>query len=424
MTQDPRTPPSMPEDSLVASYHAAVTELENSDDTHATGPSPQVRANILAYAQQQVQAHSAASNAPYSAATHADNQRAASALRTEKPAANDSQWKIRALASIAIFGLSGLLLMQWDRAPQDEKDVAFGTARPAPAVVGRSDQAETATTAQIPASAPSPAPSPASVVAAAPAPAAVIAAKPANPAAAGKTEQAPTAAQTRSTQDEMRAQAPAGAPNSAKKNQREAQQADSEASAKASDAAVADSMKDKAASNTRPAPAPQPSPFPAPAPAAVIAPLAEANTTSRAATAAPSAPAAPAAAARARSSTYEAAPAPSIAQPAPQGSLQRQAVPPSANTNLFAAIRNKDTAALQQALSDGADKNAKRSGTPAITLCVQAGQAELVQLLVNAGADVNAVDAQGVTPLAHARERGLAQIVSILLKAGANSDIN
>jgi hypothetical protein len=424
MKQDPRTPPAVPEDNLIASYHAAVAELEKSDDAHASGPSPQVRANVQAYAQQLAQAQADASSASDSVAARADNYGATSVLNTEKPAANDSQWKIRALASIAIFGLTGLLFMQWNLAPQDEKDVAFGTARPAPAAVAEADKAEAASSAQLPS--PASTPAPASAVAAAPA--LVTAAKPASPGAAGKTEASPTAAQTRSKEDEMRAEATAGAPNNAKKSKREAQQADSDALAKAPEAAIADNMKDKAASITRPAPAPQPSPFPASPPAAAPKPdatMAQSGAVSSAPAAmAKAAPPAPAAAARARSSTYEASPAPSIAQPAPQVGSQPQAVPPSPNTALLAAIRNKDAAALQQALDDGADKNTKRSGTPAITLCAKAGQAEMVQLLVNAGADVNAVDAQGVTPLAHARERGLAQIVSILLKAGAKSDTN
>jgi hypothetical protein len=449
MTQTPRPPthlpPAMPEDSLVASYHAAVAELETNDSTHTAGPSPRVRANIKAYAQQLAEARAEASNAPHSVATRADIHSTTSTLNAEKPAANDSQWKIRALASIAIFGLSGLLFMQWNNAPQDERDIAFSTSRPTPRAVGKSDKAEAASPA-----------APAPLPAAAPAPAPAIAAAPTSPIAANKTEQAPAPAQTRSTENEMRAEATTGAPNSAKKIKREAARSDSEVSATATQPSVADSAKDKAESITRSAPASPPAAAPAPAPApavaadsaaapkpdaamaqsgavgsapaamakatppaAATAPLAEANTAPRtAATAAPSAPA-PAAAGRARSSANEESLASSAAQSAPQGSLQRQATPTSPNTALFTAIRNKDAAALQQALNEGADKNTKRGGTPAITLCVQAGQADMVQLLVNAAADVNAVDAQGITPLVHARERGLAQIVSILLKAGA-----
>ena len=44
---------------------------------------------------------------------------------------------------------------------------------------------------------------------------------------------------------------------------------------------------------------------------------------------------------------------------------------------------------------------------------------EVVRLLVQAGADVNLADGQGVTPLAHALNKGHAEIVAILRAAGA-----
>lgn len=44
---------------------------------------------------------------------------------------------------------------------------------------------------------------------------------------------------------------------------------------------------------------------------------------------------------------------------------------------------------------------------------------EIVRLLVDAGADVNIPDREGVTPLAHARSRGYARMVAILEKADA-----
>src|SRR5690606_32623090 len=45
--------------------------------------------------------------------------------------------------------------------------------------------------------------------------------------------------------------------------------------------------------------------------------------------------------------------------------------------------------------------------------------ARIVQLLVDAGAAPGLADGQGVTPLAHARQRGYADIEQILLRAGA-----
>jgi uncharacterized protein len=43
----------------------------------------------------------------------------------------------------------------------------------------------------------------------------------------------------------------------------------------------------------------------------------------------------------------------------------------------------------------------------------------LVRLLVAAGADVNALDARGVSPLTHARNRRFTEIVTFLLATGA-----
>jgi len=44
----------------------------------------------------------------------------------------------------------------------------------------------------------------------------------------------------------------------------------------------------------------------------------------------------------------------------------------------------------------------------------------IVQLLIDAGADVNLADRQGVTPLQHARERGQQRIVELLLAHDAH----
>jgi ankyrin repeat protein len=44
---------------------------------------------------------------------------------------------------------------------------------------------------------------------------------------------------------------------------------------------------------------------------------------------------------------------------------------------------------------------------------------QIIQLLVNAGCNVNIADKDGITPLTHARNRSFTQIVAILEKAGA-----
>lgn len=45
--------------------------------------------------------------------------------------------------------------------------------------------------------------------------------------------------------------------------------------------------------------------------------------------------------------------------------------------------------------------------------------AEIVRMLIGRGADVNVRDPQGVSALQHARQRGQAQVVQMLVAAGA-----
>lgn len=62
-----------------------------------------------------------------------------SASKTASPApsparaANQSRWKLSLVASVALAGLTGLLVLQFDRGTPDEQDTALG--RPAPAVI-------------------------------------------------------------------------------------------------------------------------------------------------------------------------------------------------------------------------------------------------------------------------------------------------
>ncbi len=47
-------------------------------------------------------------------------------------------------------------------------------------------------------------------------------------------------------------------------------------------------------------------------------------------------------------------------------------------------------------------------------------QVAIVKVLVDAGADVNIADHDGVTPLQHAKNRGMDKIVKILIEAKAH----
>jgi hypothetical protein len=407
MTQDKNAPvpAEVPPDALLARYHAAQSAL---DAPEAGGPSAQARANILDHA---------ARLATHSVASHAMNERAGGPLDTQKPSANDSQWKIRALATVAIFGLTSLLLLQWDRGTPQEKEVAFSTARPPVA-------------APVPAAAPVAEPAPA---------AATATTSPERPAVA--TTHAPTAATPTAKSDTSTKAARPSAQQTAPKAAQQPARAGASPSPFPAEtetqrpSGVAPPPPTKDAATTTESAATGATALPVPAPSAVPSVAAP----PAAAAAAPPAPAPAARAAPAAKAPSYGAAQSARREDAPEatGRLQRpesvddkssmadtSAAPASGaaspNLALFAAIRSADAAAVQQALASGADKNAKSNGTPAITLCVQSGKLNLVQLLAGAGADVNAPDAQGTTPLAHARARGLDAIANTLLGLGAH----
>jgi ankyrin repeat protein len=64
----------------------------------------------------------------------------------------------------------------------------------------------------------------------------------------------------------------------------------------------------------------------------------------------------------------------------------------------------------------------ERDAEPALCEVVRSGNARIARMLVEAGADVNASDRWG-TPLHRAAERGLDQIVELLLQAGADPSV-
>jgi ankyrin repeat protein len=99
---------------------------------------------------------------------------------------------------------------------------------------------------------------------------------------------------------------------------------------------------------------------------------------------------------------------------------QLRKMPVTPATYLFAALRQRNAPELEAALKRGASPNAKDvRSTPAITLAVQSKDAAMVRMLLDAKADVNATDAQGTTPLGHAKTMGLDEITRLLEAAGA-----
>jgi len=101
MTEPDRSPPG---DELTQRYREA-----SAQDTRR--PGAHVRDAVRAHAQMVIEAR---------------KQAASQADAPKVPAANQPRWKISALAGLALAGLTGLLVLQYDRGTDEEKDLAFG----------------------------------------------------------------------------------------------------------------------------------------------------------------------------------------------------------------------------------------------------------------------------------------------------------
>ena len=88
--------------------------------------------------------------------------------------------------------------------------------------------------------------------------------------------------------------------------------------------------------------------------------------------------------------------------------------------DLIGAIRRGDTAAVQVLIEAGADVNAEDNyGQTALIVATALGHTDAVRALIEAGADVNARSKQGATALMVAQGAGQNEVVGILKKAGA-----
>lgn len=87
--------------------------------------------------------------------------RAAAPLPATPPprraAANQSRWKVSALATVAVVGLTGLLLLQFQRGTPEEQEIAYGQRRAAPAASVQAPAAPAAPAAAPQAAPPEPA---------------------------------------------------------------------------------------------------------------------------------------------------------------------------------------------------------------------------------------------------------------------------
>lgn len=94
------------DDELVRRYQEASAQ----DDAR---PGAHVRDAVRAHAQMLAAASAATAASPVAGAP-------------SRAAANQSRWKISALATVALVGLTGLLMLQFERGTPEERDIAFG----------------------------------------------------------------------------------------------------------------------------------------------------------------------------------------------------------------------------------------------------------------------------------------------------------
>lgn len=93
----------------------------------------------------------------------------------------------------------------------------------------------------------------------------------------------------------------------------------------------------------------------------------------------------------------------------------------AADADLIRAVEQRNDAAVQSALARGESANAKLpDGTTVLHLAVRGNDVVIVRRLVQAGAEVRAINRYGVAPLTEAATNGNADILALLLDAGAD----
>jgi ankyrin repeat protein len=96
------------------------------------------------------------------------------------------------------------------------------------------------------------------------------------------------------------------------------------------------------------------------------------------------------------------------------------------NLQLFPAASAKDIEGVKKALAAGASPTitATIKGVPfkLIIFAAAGGDAGVIEALLGAGADIEARDATGMTPLLTAANMGHAEVVRLLIASGANKE--
>ncbi|MEZ5705822.1 MAG: ankyrin repeat domain-containing protein [Burkholderiaceae bacterium] len=324
MSSPPRAPNAPPsdDDALVQRYREA-SELDTAR------PGTALRETVLAHARSQL----GTKPGP---------------LSHTPPAANDAQWKLRALGSLAVVGLIGLLVMQFERGTPEEQELALGQPE---------QRAERAANAE----------SPQEVGAGSATPAAPAAEE------APATTQAPTAVEgQREPQPAAKASPTPATPN----NQPPPADADAAMNAAPRQPAL---------------PPPAPSARSMPEAFGQSPPLIDQNTDAPAPPAAAPMPASPAPADKREGS--RARREPSALDGAPGAGQETN---PRPGLPLHDAVASNQKAKVQQLLNQGVAINARDDqGRTALMLAALGDDPALVELLMNAGADPNLRDHAG-----------------------------
>ena len=99
-----------------------------------------------------------------------------------------------------------------------------------------------------------------------------------------------------------------------------------------------------------------------------------------------------------------------------QSGLAQTANTPGFNAQLIVAARQADMEGIKKSLAQGAAPNSRnRLGKTPLYFAVEKNRLDIVQLMLDAGADVNLASLEKVTPLIAASYAGNVKIVELLL---------